>query len=119
MLRLGLGCAIVVASTAATFAQDGEAIFRQQCASCHLLEEGRHRVGPSLHGIVGAPAGAVEGFRYSPALRASGLTWDPETLSAFLMDPRGTIPGNRMSYRGMDDQDDIDAVITYILERSN
>ena len=118
MLKYLLSGVIAVTGTTAVYAQDGEAVFRQQCAACHVLEEGRNRVGPSLVGIVDAPAGSVEGFRYSPALRNSELTWDHETLSAFLMDPRGTVPGNRMSFRGMSNQEDIDAVIAYILENS-
>lgn len=92
----------------------GEGVFRQ-CSSCHQIGEGaRNGAGPILNGIYGAPAGQQDGFRYSPALADSGLTWDDETLAAFLADPRGYLRGNRMGFRGLQSDDDIAAVIAYI-----
>ncbi len=85
-----------------------------QCKACHTLEAGKNRVGPNLHGIVGAPSGAVEGFRYSRALSEANLTWDAETLTAFLANPREMVPGNRMAFRGLSDPQDIADLIAYI-----
>ena len=62
-----------------------------RCVACHTLDEGKHRVGPSLHGIFGAPAAAAKGYAYSASLVAAGkkgLKWDTETLVAYLADPR-------------------------------
>ena len=90
---------------APAFAQDGDAAagedaFRQ-CATCHAIVDadgtaiaGRAnmRTGPNLYGIVGRPAGSVEGFRYRPDIvRAGeeGLVWDEESLTAYLQDPGG------------------------------
>lgn len=98
-------------------AKAGKRVFKK-CAACHSVKEGKNGVGPSLYQIVGAPAGAVEGFRYSDALSGSGLTWDAETLSAFLSDPRGTVPGNKMAFPGLKKQSDIDDVIAYIIAKS-
>jgi cytochrome c len=45
-------------------------------------------------------------FRYSRALVAAGglgLTWDEVSLDAFIANPREKVPGNRMSFRGVDD----------------
>lgn len=95
----------------------GERVFNQ-CRACHSLEEGDHGVGPSLYNVVGQPAGAADGFRYSSALADSGLTWDHATLSAFLMDPRGTVRGNRMSFPGVDADEAAD-VIAFIEANSN
>ena len=76
----------------------GEALWRQ-CASCHQIGEGAtNRTGPMLNNTYGAPVGSHEGFRYSPAFaeaNAAGIVWDDETLAAYLLDPRGFIPGNR------------------------
>jgi cytochrome c len=95
----------------------GEGVFRQ-CSACHEIGEGaRNRVGPHLNGILGMTAGTHEGFRYSPALRQAGedgLVWTEETLAAYLADPRGYIPGNRMAFRGLNSEEDTAAVIAYI-----
>ena len=75
------------------YAQDaaaGQKVFRK-CLSCHTLEPGKHKSGPSLHGIVGSTAGTKDGFkRYSSPLKAAGaagLVWDEELLAAYLPDP--------------------------------
>jgi len=66
----------------------GERAFRA-CASCHTLD-GRHRVGPTLQGVIGRKAGTADGFRYSPDVIAAGeagVVWDAETIIVFLADP--------------------------------
>ena len=63
-------------------------------------------------------AGAVDGFRYSSALEgmaADGLTWDAESLSAFLADPRGYMKGTKMGFAGLRSDEDIDAVTAYLM----
>ena len=88
----------------------GAEVFRK-CVTCHTVESGgRNRVGPRLHGLFGRRAGAVEGFRYSDALRASGIVWDDTTLDAYLKDSEGFVPGTRM-YGGLTlDQDRADLI---------
>lgn len=74
------------------------------CAACHSLQADRHMTGPSLAGLWGRRAGTVEGFtRYSKALEAADLVWNEETLDAWLADPAGFLPGNRMIYQGVKD----------------
>jgi len=95
----------------------GEALWRQ-CASCHQIGEGAtNRTGPMLNNTYGAPVGSHDGFRYSPAFvaaRDGGMVWDDETLTAFLMDPRGAIAGNRMAFRGLRSADEAAAMIAYL-----
>jgi len=67
-----------------------------QCRSCHSVEPGKNGVGPSLAGIAGKPAAGVPGFRYSDALRNSGITWTPEKLDEWLAGPMKMVPGTRM-----------------------
>ena len=91
----------------------GKKVFRK-CKACHQLKEGRNTVGPSLHGIIGASAGQVDGFRYSAPLQESGIVWSTETLTAFLADPKGTVPGNKMQFPGLKKDEDITNVIAYL-----
>lgn len=80
----------------------GEAKF-QDCAACHKLEAGTNNVGPSLHGIIGRKAGEISDFRYSPAIKRSGITWTADTLDAFIKEPQAMVPANRMPYAGLAD----------------
>lgn len=74
------------------------------CRSCHtVVEGGANMTGPNLHGIFGRPAGSVEGYRYSDALQNAGFVWDAERLDAWLANPRTYLPGNRMTFVGLDD----------------
>ena len=77
----------------------------QECVSCHSMAPGRHLVGPSLAGIWGRKAGTAEGFtRYSDALRSSEIVWTMETMGSWLSNPQGLIPGNQMMFKGIQDR---------------
>jgi cytochrome c len=91
----------------------GEVKF-QDCAACHKLEAGANNVGPSLHGIFERKAGELADFRYSPAIKRSGITWTPETLDKFITDPQAMAPGNRMPYAGMASASDRADLIAYL-----
>jgi cytochrome c2 len=71
-------------------------------------------VGPDLHGVFGRRAGALENFRYSPALKRSGITWTPQALDGYIADPQNAVPANRMPYAGMPDARDRADVISYL-----
>jgi cytochrome c len=74
------------------------------CMACHSFEPGRHMTGPSLAGVWGRKAGTADGFaRYSEALQRSGLVWDEQHLDAWLKNPAALVPGNEMSFSGIDD----------------
>ncbi|KIN61057.1 Diheme cytochrome c SoxD [Sulfitobacter noctilucae] len=96
---------------------EGEKVFRK-CKSCHQIGEGaKNRSGPILTGIVGHAAGAVDGFKYSKALKNmadDGLVWDEKNLAAFLAKPKGFMKGTRMSFAGLKKEDDIAAVTAYL-----
>ena len=99
----------------------GARVFRR-CQACHQVgDTARNTVGPHLNGIVGRTAGTVEDFRYSPALTeagAGGLTWDAQSLAAYLENPRGYLPGNRMAFPGLPGEEDRDALIAYLTSMS-
>ena len=95
----------------------GEAKF-QDCAACHKLEAGANNVGPSLHGVFARKAGELADFRYSPAIKRSGIAWTPETLDKFITDPQALVPGNRMPYAGMANASDRADLIAYLTKAS-
>lgn len=67
------------------------------CAGCHdTRADLGHRVGPNLHDVIGRKAGSAPGYSYSDAMKASDITWDAQTLDAFLKSPTKQVPGSRM-----------------------
>lgn len=99
---------------AADPAADGEKAFKKYCAACHTVEEGKNRVGPSLHGVVGRTAGSVAGFAYSAANKGSGITWTEEKLEPYLTNPQAVVPGTKMTFAGIKDAGERSAVIAYL-----
>ena len=92
-----LGAAAIALPVAAEGdAQRGAAVHAARCGGCHSVDA--DRVGPRHAGVFGRRAGAVAGFDYSPALKASHITWDATTLDRWLTDPESLIPGQRMGY---------------------
>jgi cytochrome c len=92
----------------------GKMEFRR-CASCHSAEPNVHKTGPSLAVIWRQKAGTVQGFvRYSEALKQSQVVWDRDTLDAWLRDPQGLIPGNRMTMRGIENARTRQDVVAYL-----
>jgi cytochrome c len=77
----------------------GEALFTQQCGTCHAVSAGETRVGPSLYHVVGRPAGKLPGFSYSDALQHSGFEWTPAELDRWLTDTSAAVPGSMMNFR--------------------
>ena len=80
-------------------------------------EGAKHTTGPSLNGVVGRTAGASEGYKYSKPMidaGAGGLVWDAASIDAYLADPKGFIPKNKMSFAGLKKPEDRAAVIAYL-----
>jgi cytochrome c len=96
-----------------TDAAAGEKVFAL-CRSCHVLEDGVNRVGPSLYNVVGRKSGQIAGFAYSDANKASGVTWDEETLFEYLKDPKGFMPGTKMAFPGIKDDQDRANLVAYL-----
>ncbi len=113
---IGLAAVLAAFSAPALAAGDADAgkkVFNK-CKACHALEEGKNKVGPTLFGVIGNKAAAVQGFKYSKALQESGLTWDEATLAKFLAKPKDVVPGTRMAFAGLKKDDEIADVIAYI-----
>lgn len=106
-------------------AQEGDAaagatVFNR-CKACHVVEDAKNKVGPSLMGVVGRKAGTHEGFKYSQAMVEAGeggLVWDEATIAEYLKDPKGFIKGNKMAFPGLKKDDEVANVIGYLKQYS-
>jgi cytochrome c len=69
------------------------------CAGCHHLgPSASNGFGPQLNGLFGRPAGTVPGYTYSPAMKNARIVWSDATVSAFVADPSGVVPGTKMRF---------------------
>jgi cytochrome c len=108
-LTLGSGGRAVAADAAA-----GEKVF-VACKACHQIgENARNSVGPVLSGVIGRKAGTYPDYNYSDANKNSGITWDEATFREYIKDPRGKVPGTKMTYPGLKDDAKIDDLIAFL-----
>ncbi len=109
-----VGAALVATAASAAGPEAGEKAFKKHCAACHTVDAGKNRVGPSLHGIFGRKAGQVQGFKYSDANAKSGATFDDAYLDKYLTDPKGTMPGNKMVFNGVKNEQERKDLIEFL-----
>lgn len=98
----------------------GEKVFTK-CKACHVADEDKNKIGPSLHGIMGRTAGTHPDFKYSEAMVAagtSGVKWDEPTLASYLHDPKGMVKGTKMVFPGLKKDEDVANVIAYLKQFS-
>jgi cytochrome c len=117
MRALIIAGVMVLTSTAASLAQDaaaGEKVFAV-CKACHQIgETAKIAVGPVLNGIIGRKAGTYTGYNYSDANKNSGLTWDEATFREYIKDPKAKVPGTKMIYAGLKDEQKISDLLAYL-----
>ena len=102
---------------AAQDAEAGKRVFNQ-CRACHNIDQGgRNGVGPNLWGVVGRKAGTIEGFRYSASLKEKaegGLTWEEDTLRAYITNPKAVVPAGSMSYPGLKNEQQLNDLLAFL-----
>jgi cytochrome c len=106
-----------VLTTGHALAQDsaaGERVFGQ-CRGCHQVgTSAKNTVGPTLNGLFDRKAGLAEGYNYSPANKDADITWDEAVFREYIKDPRAKIPGTKMAYAGLKDEQRITDLIAYL-----
>jgi cytochrome c len=117
MRHLVFALAAALIASAPAHAQDaasGEKVFAQ-CRACHQVgDNAKNAVGPVLNGLFGRKAGSVEGYSYSAANKNSGITWDEATFAQYIKDPRAKIPGTKMVFAGVKDEQKVKDLIAYL-----
>jgi cytochrome c len=115
---LTLALAAASATAQAADPARGEKLY-EECIACHSLEPDMHGIGPSLHGVFNRKAGELTDYRYSPALKRSGIIWTPDTLDAFIADSQAFLPANRMPYAAMPNAADRADLIAYLQQAAS
>lgn len=104
-------------------AAKGAAVFDQHCKQCHMVGPGaKTRIGPSLNGIYGRRAGAIDGFNYSKSMArmgADGLNWTIERLDAYIENPKALVSGTRMNYPGLSDPEHRHNLMAFLRDYSD
>ena len=97
----------------------GEQVFKK-CAACHNAEPGgAHMLGPALHGVMGNPVAGQPRYAFSPALKEKGGTWDWETMSEWLANPKKFAPGTKMTFAGLSKPEDRANLMAFLNSRDN
>ncbi len=117
MNRIALAALFIVAGFDEASAQDaaaGEKVF-VVCKACHQVgDSAKNVVGPVLNGLFGRKAGSVDGYSYSDSNKKSGITWDDATFSEYIKDPKAKVPGTKMAFAGVKDEQKIKDLTAYL-----
>ncbi|MBC3779711.1 cytochrome c family protein [Pseudomonas sp. SWRI99] len=112
---LALALIFSASAHAAGDPEAGAKIFPRLCGGCHQVgESARSGFGPQLNGIFGRVAGTSADYVYSDAMKNSGITWNHETLKVYLEDPKGVVPGTRMIFWGLSDEEKLNNLLAYL-----
>ncbi len=82
------------------------------------MKEGKDKKGPSLFSIFDNKAALRENYVYSDALRNSHITWNAESLGAYLTNPKKLVPGGKMKYDGLESASERADLIAYLARQS-
>ena len=116
VFAMALSIAFAIGSAGPAMAGDIEAgakVFKK-CKACHVVDKEKNRTGPHLVNLFGRTAGSLEGYKYSKAMKASGIVWDEETLAEYLRAPKKYMKGTKMVFAGLKKDADIENIIAYL-----
>jgi cytochrome c len=94
---------------------EAQLAFNNHCRTCHVTNEGDHRLGPSLYGVIGREAGSAPGYNYSSAMADAGFVWDEASIDRFITNPEAVVPGNNMKpFTGIADSEERAKIIAHL-----
>ena len=71
-------------------------------------------VGPLLNGLIGRPAGTIEGYSYSEANKTSGIIWDEAVFKEYIRSPKAKIPNTKMAFGGLTKDSEVDDLFAFL-----
>lgn len=117
MKQLPFFCFLAVIAAGPALAQDtaaGEKVFGQ-CRACHQVgEKAKNGVGPQLNGLFGRKSGTAEGYNFSTAMKDAAITWDEATFADYIKNPKAKVPGTKMVYAGLKDEQKIKDLTAFL-----
>ena len=120
IISFGLAVAITLASSTAFASGDakkGKKVFKK-CKSCHSMEVGKNKIGPSLAGIIGRKAGTADGFKKYKALKGADFSWDEASIGEFVQNQKGFLKSKglptKIAMRVKIKVKDVDNLIAYL-----
>ncbi|MFJ7145189.1 cytochrome c family protein [Pseudomonas protegens] len=115
ILALLVGSTLLTSPALAGDAEAGGKLFKRLCSGCHNIGPSvRSSFGPQLNGIIDRPAGSAQDYQYSTAMKSSGIVWTRDKLIQYLEDPKAVVPGTRMIFWGLSDEEKIDNLLAYL-----
>jgi len=114
---LVIAAALAFAAAGTTEAQDvakGEISFHK-CLACHAVGPNpQKKLGPELNGLDGRHSGSVADYSYSDANKNSGIAWGEATFKQYIKDPKAMIPGTKMPFAGIKNDQEINDLWAYL-----
>ncbi len=90
------------------------------CKACHSFEKGGPAiVGPDLYGVIGRKIASVEGFNYTPGLKAHEGNWTYEIIDTWITNPQAFAPGTIMAFPGIPDAKKRANVIAFLRSKGD
>ena len=112
-----VAAALIAASAGTASAQDvakGEKSFHK-CLPCHSIgDDAQNKIGPELNGLDGRNSGSVPDFPYSDANKNSGIVWNEAKFKEYIKDPRAKVPGTKMIFAGIKNEQEINDLWAYV-----
>lgn len=109
---------LLLLSAMPAFAGDpaaGEQVFKRNCTICHAVGPGAaNKTGPQLNGIIGRKAGSAPVYNYSGANKSSGIAWNEAIFTKYIANPKGVVPGTKMTFPGLKNEGDIGDLVAYL-----